>query len=188
MLTSQQREEVLPAQAVAKRSAAPAQAWLDLAEDGSNLDLTEFPSFRLVEAHALIHRNVTRVYLSGFGLGVPEWRLLALLARRSPLSLREVNARSWMDKGQISRAATLLAERKLLDRQADPQHGKRQVLRITAAGMRLFKKIWPEAQRSQAMLLASLSPAERSALFSGLDKLLAAADAYAKQFNGGTSC
>lgn len=178
----------MPAVAVTKRSAAPTRAWLDLADDGSNLDLTEFPSFRLVEAHALIHRNVTRVYLSGFGLGVPEWRLLALLARRSPLTMREVKARSWMDKGQISRAATLLERQKLLDREADPAHGKRQVLRITAAGLRLFKKIWPEAQRSQAMLLAALSPAERSALFSGLDKLLAAADAYAKSFNGGTPC
>jgi hypothetical protein len=58
----------------ALRPLASEDPWLDLAAVGSNLDVHDFPS--LVEAHALVYRNVTRVYLAGADLG-----LLALPSR-----------------------------------------------------------------------------------------------------------
>lgn len=176
----------------ALRPAASDDPWLEVAVDGSNLDVHDFPSFRLVEAHALVYRNVTRVYLSGTGLGVPEWRILALLGRRGELPVREINQRSWMDKGQISRAAARMAARGLVERRADPTHKKRQKLRLTAAGLALFDRLWPRAQRAQAGLLTLLSRDERRALQNALDRLLWAAEqcggrAAARDL-GGTAC
>jgi DNA-binding MarR family transcriptional regulator len=175
----------------ALRPLASEDPWLELAADGSNLDVHDFPSFRLVEAHALVYRNVTRVYLGGTDLGVPEWRILALLGRRGDLLVREINQRSWMDKGQISRAAARMAARGLVERSPDPTHKKRQKLRLTAAGRALFDRLWPRAQRAQAALLGSLSRDERRALQKALDRLLWAAEQCAKlpaRDVGGTAC
>jgi DNA-binding MarR family transcriptional regulator len=165
----------------ALRPLASEDPWLELAADGSNLDVHDFPSFRLVEAHALVYRNLTRVYLSGADLGVPEWRILALLGRRGDLLVREINQRSLMDKGQISRAAARMAARGLVERSPDPTHKKRQKLRLTPAGRTLFDRLWPQAQRAQAALLALLSRDERRALQQALDRLLWAAEQCARR-------
>ena len=93
--------------------------------------------------------------------------------------MRDICARSNMDKAQISRAVTGLVSAGLVERRIDPTHGKRQILRATATGRRIFKRILPDAQRSQAALLAALSTDERAALFSALGKLSAAATRYA---------
>ena len=50
-----------------------------------------------------LRTNLTKAYLEDFELSLPEWRLLALVARFSPLRFSEVTARSGMDKGQVSR-------------------------------------------------------------------------------------
>jgi DNA-binding MarR family transcriptional regulator len=180
-----------PLHARALRPQASEDPWLGLAADGSNLDVHDFPSFRLVEAHALVYRNVTRAYLSGADLGVPEWRVLALLGRRGDLLVREINQRSWMDKGQISRAAAGMAARGLVERSPDPTHKKRQKLRLTPTGRALFDRLWPRAQRAQAALLALLSRDERRALQQALDRLLWAAEQCAKlpaRDLGGPAC
>ncbi len=160
------------------RRSIGARAWIDLAEDGSNLEVEDFLSMRLAGISALIHRNVTRLYLAKHDLSLPEWRMLSLLARRPPMSPREVNSISGMDKGQISRSLALLAEKRLVERRPDATDGRRQVISITRQGVRLFERILPDARRSQAALLNSLSIREREALRSIIAKLAATAQTF----------
>jgi DNA-binding MarR family transcriptional regulator len=154
-------------------------SWLSLEADGSNLALEHFPSFRLALASTHVHRTVTSVYLHPYGLTLPEWRILSTVARWSEVPMRDICARSNMDKAQISRTVGDLVSTGLIERTADPTHGKRQILRATATGRRIVKRILPDAQRSQAALLAALSTSERAALFSALGKLSAAATRFA---------
>jgi DNA-binding MarR family transcriptional regulator len=149
--------------------------WLDLAPGGRNLPIESFPTVLMGEVILHVHRNMTRFFLRRHDLGMPEWRVLGQLARYAPASVREFNARSWMDKGQISRALARLEGRGLVERRPDPTHGKRQLLSITPAGMDLYNVVLPEAQLCQALLLEPLNREERQALRSALAKLRAVA-------------
>lgn len=146
-------------------------SWRCPAPDGSDLTLDQFPTFRLVIVSTHLHRTVTSAFLRPYGLKLPEWRILATVASRTTVPTAHVCATSNMDKALISRTVASLDAAGLLNRGPDPDHGKRQLLHITPTGRKLFERIFPAAQQAQADLLALLTPDERTALYSALDKL-----------------
>ena len=149
------------------------ERWLDADEAGSKLQVEDFLSMRFANLSALFHRKVTRKYLLPHGIGLPEWRTMTILAHHAPISTRALRRISEMDKGQMSRALLVLAERGLISRDSDATHMVRQQINITAKGHALYKRIMPDARRGQAMLLLSLTLSERRALHSALGKLKA---------------
>ena len=74
--------------------------WLKLPRSGSGLNVEDFLTFRMNRLSNALRTNLTKAYLEEFELSLPEWRLLALVARFSPLRFSEVTARSAMDKGR----------------------------------------------------------------------------------------
>ena len=70
---------------------------------GSNLNVEDFLTFRITRLSNALRTHLTKRYLEEFGLSLPEWRLLALVARFAPMRFSEVTSRSSMDKGQVSR-------------------------------------------------------------------------------------
>jgi len=147
-------------------------SWRFPTPDGNDLALEHFPTFLLVVVSTHLFRTVTNAYLRLYGVKLPEWRVLATVARWSCISMPDLCLRSNMDKALISRTVKSLGAARLIVRRPDPTHGKRQILFITPAGKRVFERILPTAQRSQADLLARLTRAERVALYSALEKLL----------------
>jgi DNA-binding MarR family transcriptional regulator len=152
---------------------ASLERWLDPGKDGRKLEVEDFLSMRFANLSALFHRKVTRRYLLSHGIGLPEWRTMTILAHHAPISTRALRDISEMDKGQMSRALDVLARRGLIRRDPDANHLLRQVINITEAGHSLYNEIMPDARRSQAMLLLSMTVAERKALHSALGKLRA---------------
>ena len=149
------------------------ERWLEPGKAGSRLEVEDFLSMHFANLSALFHRKVTRRYLEPFDIGLPEWRTLTILARHAPISTRALRSISEMDKGQMSRALVVLAERGLVSRDSDASHMVRQTITLTDAGRALYRKIMPDARRGQAMLLLSLTAGERKALHSALIKLKA---------------
>jgi DNA-binding MarR family transcriptional regulator len=150
--------------------------WINLKPQGANLEVEDFLSMRFANISALLHRNVTRQYLAQHDIGLPEWRVITMLVRYGSVTTRELRQASGMDKGQMSRALRELEKRNLLERDADATHELRQVLRISAAGNALYRRIMPDARKSQAALLGHLTLQERRALDSALRKLKALAE------------
>jgi DNA-binding MarR family transcriptional regulator len=147
--------------------------WLKPGRAGGNLEVEDFLSMRFANISTLLHRNVTKRYLSQHDIGIPEWRVLTMLKRYGPVTTRALRDASGMDKGQISRALLQLEARKLVKRSTDATHELRQVLQISSAGTDLYEKIMPDARRSQAALLDGLTIEERKVLDSALRKLKA---------------
>src|SRR5687767_3391753 len=87
--------------------------WLKLPRSGSGLNVEDFLTFRMNRLSNALRTNLTKAYLEEFELSLPEWRLLALVARFSPLRFSEVTARSAMDKGQVSRTLRVMEKRGL---------------------------------------------------------------------------
>ncbi len=151
--------------------------WDDLASVEKSLNVDQFPAFWLTCLSGLVQKNLTRYYLEPYGLGLPEWRVLCFVGSKRTVSLREVNKRSWMDKGQISRVCDTLEKRGLIKRTPDPSHGRRHVLSITEEGEALYTEIIPIARRHQASLLTVLTKRERRVLYECFGKIEQAASA-----------
>jgi DNA-binding MarR family transcriptional regulator len=165
----------------ARQVAARPCPWLTLSRTGSGLHVEDFLTFRLTRLSNALRTNLTKPYLEEFNVSVPEWRLLAMITRFSPLRFSELTSRSSMDKGQVSRTLRLMTKRGLIKMKALRQRGAQAtealaapvVVSITAAGKALYKSVLPVARRHQAEILMTLNDSERVSLYQTLDRLLA---------------
>ena len=74
------------------------------------LHLDRFLPYRLSVLSNTVSSAIAAAYFVNFGLTIPEWRVMAILAANPGLSAAEVTARTAMDKVAVSRAvAALLA-------------------------------------------------------------------------------
>ena len=146
---------------------------------GTSLNVDDFLTFRLTRLSNALRTNLTKRYLEEFELSLPEWRLLALVARFAPMRFSEVTVRSSMDKGQVSRTLRVMASRGLTKMKTIKDRSSRStealaapvMVSITAKGTALYKAVLPVARRRQADLLLTLNESERVALYSTIDKL-----------------
>src|SRR5262249_26083049 len=118
----------------AKRSSSASRAcpWLALSRNGASLHIEDFLTFRLTRLSNALRNNMTNPYLEEFELSLPEWRLLALVARFSPLRFSELTSRSSMDKGQVSRTLRVMTKRGLTKSKVISQRGSRSAEALAA--------------------------------------------------------
>ena len=77
----------------------------DRTRDGGVLDLDQFLPYRLTVLAARVSKRVAAEYSERFGISIPEWRVIAHLARYRKVSVREIHDCVNMDKSRVSRAA-----------------------------------------------------------------------------------
>ena len=132
------------------------------------LDLEHFLPYRLSVLSNRISQDIARLYADRFGLGITEWRVLAVLGRRDDLSAREVAERTAMDKVAVSRAVASLQAAGRIERDTHGDDRRRSVLRLSPAGRAIYEDVAPMALAYQRRLLEGLDPDERATL----DRLL----------------
>lgn len=167
-----------PRQRSASKTSSP---WLAVSRSGSHLNVEDFLTSKLTRLSNALRTNLTKPYLEQFDLSLPEWRLLALVARFAPMRFSEVTARSGMDKGQVSRTLRVMATRGLTKTKAIKDRGSRStealaapvMVSVTPKGTSLYKAVLPVARKRQADLLLTLNESERGSLYSIIDKLSA---------------
>lgn len=135
--------------------------------------LERFLPYRLSVLSNLVSGRLAAHYSSRFGLGIPEWRVLAVLAQAPGLSAAEVVARTAMDKVAVSRAVAALLRDGRLERRTDLRDRRRSSLRLSAAGAAVYAQVVPVARHLERRLLEALAPPDREALDRILRTLLA---------------
>ncbi|MDY0022658.1 MarR family winged helix-turn-helix transcriptional regulator [Arenimonas caeni] len=135
------------------------------------LDLQHFLPYRLSVLSNRISQDIARLYADRFGLGITEWRVLAVLGRRDGLSAREVAERTAMDKVAVSRAVASLQAAGRIERQTHDDDRRRSVLRLSQAGRAIYEDVAPMALAYQRRLLEGLDEGDRAALFRLLDRM-----------------
>jgi len=81
-----------------------------------SLELAHFLPYRLSVLTNTVSAALADAYSRRFGLSIPEWRVMAVLAGSPGLSAAEVAARTAMDKVAVSRAVARLARSRRLRR------------------------------------------------------------------------
>lgn len=127
--------------------------------------------------------DLARVYQSRFGIGIPEWRLLAHLSGNTKVSVRDVYERVSMDKVKVSRAAARLEAGGFILKEVHPTDRRLIELQLSDRGRALFAKIAPLALAYEDEVLSRLSASEQKVFISVVRKLIASSDARAQASN-----
>lgn len=128
------------------------------------LHLEKFLPYRLSVLSNTVSGAIAAAYFLHFGLSIPEWRVMAVLAANPGLSAAEVTARTAMDKVAVSRAVGTLLAAGRLRRTTVPADRRRAHLALTTAGARVYAQVVPMALEYERRLVASLSARERATL------------------------
>jgi DNA-binding MarR family transcriptional regulator len=142
----------------------------------SALKLDDFLPYRLSIASNVVSDAVASAYRTLFGLKIPEWRLVAVLAEGGAMSQQALCGRTRMDKVTVSRAAIALAERGLVTRDSNPGDQRSHLLTLSKAGWQLYEEVAPKALELERQVFAGFSAAERSQLRAMLDRVEAAVE------------
>ena len=128
------------------------------------LHLEKFLPYRLSVLSNTVSSAIAAAYFMNFGLSIPEWRVMAVLAANPGLSAAEVTARTAMDKVAVSRAVAALLSAGRLHRTTAPADRRRTHLALTTAGSRVYARVVPRELQYERNLLASLNARDRAAL------------------------
>jgi DNA-binding MarR family transcriptional regulator len=114
------------------------------------LRLERFLPYRLNVVGFFASRALGRIYGEHFGIGIPEWRVVAQLGEFGKLTSRDIGELAQMHKTKVSRAVTELERRGLVSRAENRQDRREAFVALTAAGKRVYEQIVPLALAFEA--------------------------------------
>jgi len=131
------------------------------------LVLADFIPYRLSVTSNLVSDVIARTYEALFGLSIPEWRLVAVVAEAGAITQQAIGQQTRMDKVTVSRAAIALVERGLLARRANPDDKRSHLLELSDTGHQLYAAIAPKALALEQRVFAAFT-AEEVASFTAM--------------------
>ncbi len=141
-----------------------------------DFNLSDFLPYRLSVLAARMSKKLSKVYGDTYGLSTPEWRVLAHVAHREKMSVREIRDSVSLDKPSVSRAVSKLEKADLLAKSTCTRDHRLVEIEVTEKGLEVFHQIAPEALAFEAAVLNSFSAKERQQLDDLLTRLQAVVD------------
>ncbi len=143
------------------------------ADPNRPLELERFLPYRLSVLANTMSAAIAGAYAERFQLSIPEWRVLAVLARTPGLSSARVAERTAMDKVAVSRAVASLVRARRIERSVEESDRRRSHLALTPRGLAVYEEVVPWALAYEEAVLRGVPPRARAKLASLLDDLLA---------------
>ena len=134
--------------------------------------LTSKPSW-LITQLATHARRLSSDAHAEVGAGAYHYRILAALREFGGSSQADLARRGNLDRSYVVAAINELAEQGFVERTTDPDDRRRNVVRLTRAGIQRLRRMDRALDKAQSDLLEPLSPDEREALTRLLTRLLA---------------
>lgn len=114
--------------------------------DTPRFELEQHPFFWLTQAIGCRDRRLAQE-LKGFGLRVPEWRVLAALCARRRCSMSELADLATIDRTTLTRTVDRMEKAGWATRLTDAKDLRVTRLAPTASGERLFARLWPTVEK-----------------------------------------
>ncbi|MDQ2878889.1 MAG: MarR family transcriptional regulator [Pseudomonadota bacterium] len=139
------------------------------------LKLDEFLPYRLSIASNRVSAAIATAYQALFGLRIPEWRLVAVIAESGGVTQQALVVATRMDKVSVSRAAIALVDRGLVERKPNPGDQRSHLLSLSETGRALYENVAPKALELEEQVFAAFDAGEVAAFRAMLDRIEAAA-------------
>lgn len=136
------------------------------------LELERFLPYRLSVLANTMSAAIAGAYAERFQLSIPEWRVVAVLARSPGLSAAQVAQRTAMDKVAVSRAVTSLCRSRRVERSVEESDRRRSRLRLTDSGLDVYRQVVPWALAYEEAVLEGIPARARATLSELLEDLL----------------
>ncbi|WP_076858412.1 MarR family winged helix-turn-helix transcriptional regulator [Bradyrhizobium mercantei] len=140
------------------------------------LDLDRHIPVLLVFLSNKFTNGTSQIYRRHFGVGVIEWRCMALLIVEPWISPNRICQVIGLDKAAVSRAIRTLEESGLVRVRSNSQRSRFLEVALTEKGAALHDRIVQVAFERERRLTADLGPEEREVLIRALKKMLARID------------
>jgi DNA-binding MarR family transcriptional regulator len=140
--------------------------------DHPALKLQTFLPHLLNVCSTQVSQALSRIYADRYKIGIPEWRVLAMLGEYGSLTAKAIGMHSCMHKTKVSRAVSTLERRKLVARRANREDLREAFLSLTPAGRELYDSVAPVAVDFAEKLVANVEPKDRPALERALQRLI----------------
>jgi len=140
-----------------------------------SLQLDRFLPYRLSVASLLVSDVIAGAYFKLFGLTVPEWRVVAVLAENKGITQQQIGLRTRMDKVTVSRAALALTNRGLVTRSPNPQDGRSRLLTLSKEGQELYQLVVPQALDLEKSIFGKISSDDLERFSAILNQIVEAA-------------
>ncbi|ATE66952.1 MarR family winged helix-turn-helix transcriptional regulator [Rhizorhabdus dicambivorans] len=124
------------------------------------LTLDQFIPYRLSVTTNVVSDVIASAYEALFGLSIPEWRVIAVVAERDGVTQQGICTATRMDKVTVSRATIALVNRGLVIRAPNRADRRSRLLALTKAGRALYAEIAPKALEYEQRIFASFPPEE----------------------------
>ena len=142
-----------------------------MADPPRHIDPDRHAAFQIVALANRIASGASQVYLRHFGIGVMEWRAMAMIARTPGTSANAIALQSGLDKSSVSRAVQALMRKGDVEAAGDPGDSRRTLLTLTPTGEALHRRVLAASLERERLLLSGFSQIERRMLFGLLDRL-----------------
>lgn len=143
--------------------------------DGSGdrpiLRLSRFLPYQLNHLAETVSRSFSKIYAEKYGIGIPEWRVIATLGEHEVMTARDISTATSMHKTKVSRAVAALEKRDFIARDRNPDDMREQALRLAPAGIALYEDIIPKALAYSEDLQNALTSEQKQLLASVFDEL-----------------
>lgn len=133
-------------------------------KDVRRLRLEAFLPYRLNVLAEIVSQSLARLYSTRYGIGIPEWRIVATLGQYGTMSAKEIGRHSHMHKTKVSRAAAALEDKGLLRREPDVDDKRAAKLHLTREGQTIYDELVPLTLDFAEELEGVLSPQDRAML------------------------
>jgi DNA-binding MarR family transcriptional regulator len=140
-------------------------------DGGTVLDLTSYVPALLTFVSNKLTRSGSALYRRHFGVGITEWRILAMLAVEPSIPATRICQVIGFDKGPVSRSLAFMEGRGLVTIRADEADTRRRLATLTPAGRALHDRIIVVALERERRLLSCLTAEQRSTLVEVLNLL-----------------
>ena len=118
----------------------------------------------------------SRRYRDEFGLTLPEWRVLSVVAYSEPTTAREISRTLATDKGWIGLSADSLRRRGYVSGTPDKRDRRRTLLTLTEEGRKKHEAVLAVSTWRQERLMACLPDGAGDLFIECLDRLQAEAE------------
>jgi DNA-binding MarR family transcriptional regulator len=140
------------------------------------VDVTQLLSYRILTLSNTLGLWAAREYPERFGITLPEWRVLSVIAVRGTLTAKEIVESLSTDKAWVSRILSGLEDRKLVQIRPGTLDRRSKRVELTRSGQALCVSLSDASAERQARLTAQLQASDLEQFAAVLQELQSRAE------------